>query len=192
MQSESTIVNICKTWLESSHVPAFLKVKNAEGTTTMYSFNLIYEYVIRNFEAKFNESNLNTALARLIKSGRIPAHSKMKQDPQTLLWHNPPNVAVEEEKQHQRELAHMGIVKDNRSHAEEKPKTTNTLADTFKKVIGQINQTQAYVPKTASKETLRTIPDDATKEQLKQYSAAEIKAFLHRRREKERLEQSPY
>ena len=192
MQSLDTIVNICKKWLESDHVPSFLKVKNVEGTTTMYSFNLVYEYVIRNFSAKFNFENLNAALARLIKSGRIPAHPKMKQDPTTGLWHDSQNVDAEKEKQHQRELAHMGIVKSNKSHAEEKTESSNTLSETLRKVIGQINKTQDYIPNSGAKEVVRHIPDDATPAQLQQASPAELKAYLKRQREKQQLEQSPF
>lgn len=87
----------------------------------------------------------------------------------------------------------MGVVKDNRSHAEEeKQESTNTLGETLKRVIGQINKTQDYVPKSGAQEVIRHIPDERTQEQLKQYSPAEIRAYLKRQRDKQQLEQSPY
>jgi hypothetical protein len=186
MQSLDTITNICKNWIGSSHVPDYLRAPEGK----MYCFNLVYEYVLKNLQGKFNYDNLNRALDRLIKAARIPAHKGQKQNPETGLWYDQPSAEKRAAKEHQRELAHMGVSKTNKpNHADEPAKGEETVDARMHKIAKQIFSDEPYNPPPKPKAVLQNIPLDTPASELTKYSAEEIKVYLRRKKEQERQEQ---
>lgn len=181
MQSMDTIKAICQQWIASENVPQHLKAPSGK----MFFFDLVWGYVQKHYEAKFNVQNLNRALDRLMKSGRIPSRKGLIQNEQGL-WLSPPDDAKQERKAEREVLAYHGITKPRQpNHADEHQKE-ETIDQSMHGIAKQVFTPEPYNPPPKAKVVLRNIPLDTPAAELKKYSADEIRVYMRRKRDAER------
>jgi hypothetical protein len=175
-QSIDTIKNIVDKWLHSGRVPKHLAPP--DGRFPMYGqyFERVWNYVKDHYQAKYNFENLDRAVITLIKLGQLPDYPKQGLSAEE----------KEQRKQEQRAALEVGVLPSRLpSHAD--PSQPNTIGSEMRKTAQQMLQDvangQTYKPKEPEK--LRKIPLNTPVEELRKYTAAEIKSYMRRKKESE-------
>jgi hypothetical protein len=180
MQSMDTIKDICERWIASERVPQHLRAPSGK----MFFFDQVWRYVSQHYEGKFNFQNLNRALDRLMKSGRIPSRKGLVQNEQGL-WISPPDEEKEQRKAERDVLAYHGITKPRQPNHADEGRKEETIDQSMHKIAKQVFTPQEYNPPVKTEPKLRNIPLDTPVSELKKYSAEEIRLYMQRKREAE-------
>jgi hypothetical protein len=180
MQSQDTIKAICQQWIASENVPQHLRAPSGK----VFFFDLVWRYVSDHYESKFNFQNLNRALDRLTKSGRIPSRKGLIQNSQGL-WVSPPDETKDRRKAERDALAYHGITKPRQPNHADEPQKDETIDQSMHRIAKQVFTPQAYNPPAKTETKLRNIPLDTPVSELKKYSAEEIRLYMQRKREAE-------
>jgi hypothetical protein len=170
-QDDSHQRTVALRWLQN-HCPRHLR--NSRGTVGPVYAQLISDYISQQYQGIWSFENLDKAVKYLTLRGELPSASpttKGRKDP--------------DEIRRDKILAAGQEPTQLRNHARTEP-TEESKGISFKDFLGTLiegsrKMSEASEPRKATEEKLRTIPANATPQELKKYSAAEIRNWMRRR-----------
>jgi hypothetical protein len=158
---------IAKTWLKERCPKHLLNDKLVIGTEFAKKMN---RYLEANYRGVWNLDNLDSCVKYLQLRGELPSAPK--------------SAGIKPEEIAANKLHNSGVLANTgrMSHAEKTETQNESMHDAAKRLFGDIRKlAQPSAAPAASKEKIRVLPLDATPQQLKNATPAELKVFLQRK-----------